>query len=124
MSHDWSAVHARKLAAYTRLGVAVTFSETVPGSSYSESTETWSGSPATTSIAGYAVRGSGDPVLYEKLGLIESESPTLSFTPNTFGQVPSPGMTVTFGGVEYRARNVKPFAPAGVVVSARIVMVR
>lgn len=122
-AHDWAAVHARKLAAFQRLGVAVTFTLVLPGT-YQESTGTFSGSPTTVTVTGYAVRIKGDPDMYAKLGLIETEAATLDFVPTTMGQRPPKLARAPFGSETFIVAEIFPFAPAGSDISSRIVVRR
>lgn len=84
------------------------------------------GTPSTTTVTGSAIRVRGLPETYRKLGLIDSESPTLFFTPTTYGETPLPGDTVVWpvGGTKtYTVQDVNPIAPDGVVIAARVVIV-
>lgn len=81
------------------------------------------GTPTTTTITGSAIRVRGLPETYQKLGLIDSQSPTLFFTPTNYGDTPAPGDTVVFGGVTFTVHDVNPIAPDGVTIAARVVVV-
>ena len=80
--------------------------------------------PTVTTITGSAIQVRGLPETYRALGLIDSESPTLFFTPTTYGDKPIPGDTVVWSGVTYTAVQVNEIAPDGVVIAARIVVSR
>lgn len=125
MAFDWAAVHAKKLADYQGLNATpVTFTKTVPGAPNS-STGAWSGSPTTVSVTGYAVRAvKGDPDAYARLNLSMTEAPTLDFVPSTMGQSPVQGMDVAFGDDTYVVEQVFPFAPAGQLISAHVIVRR
>ena len=102
--------------------MAVTFTHSTPGT-YDAATDTW-GTPVTTTVTGEAVRVRGDPETYRALGLIQSENPTLLFTPATYGEAPEPGYTVEWSNVVYTVRDVNPVAPDGVMILARVVVSR
>lgn len=105
-----------------RKGAPVTFTQTTPGV-YDGTTGTWS-ADATITVDGYAMQIAGNPDLYTQLGLIESENPTLSFTPATIGVLPTLGMTVPWGGVTLTVKNINPLAKNGVATKAHIVVSR
>ena len=101
----------------------VTFAHVVPGA-YDPETETW-GAPTTTTVTGAAIRVRGVPETYRAPTLIESQAPTLLFTPTTYGELPALGDTVTWppvGGTTYTVRDINPIAPDGVAIMARIVV--
>lgn len=81
------------------------------------------GTPTITTITGSAIRVRGLPQTYQKLGLIDSQAPTLFFTPTTYGDTPAPGDTVVFGGTTFTTLDVSPIAPDGVTIAARVVVV-
>jgi hypothetical protein len=102
--------------------MSVTFTRTVAGS-YDPETDT-DASPVTTTITGEAVRVRGRPETYRALSLIESEAPTLFFTPSEYGDRPKPGDTVVWETLTWTVRDVNPIAPDGVLIAARIVITR
>jgi hypothetical protein len=114
--------HAGALADVRAAGADVVFTHTVPGS-YDPATDT-SGDPVITTLTGAAIRTKGDPVRYERLGLTQSEAPTLFFVPNTQGDLPEPGSLVTWATVGYAVRDVQPLAPDGIAIAANVVLVR
>lgn len=77
---------------------------------------------------GIFVRGLGST--YREIGLIESQAPTLLFTPTTYGlraftdEFVKAGDTCDIEGETFTAKDVRPFGPDGIVVSARIVVAR
>lgn len=105
-----------------RKGAPVTFTQTTPGV-YDGATGTWS-ADATVTVDGFAMKIAGDPDLYTQLGLIESENPTLSFTPSVVGVLPSLGMTVPWGGQTLTAKHINPLAKNGVATKAHIMVSR
>lgn len=107
----YAAEHASALADLREAGARVTFSLSTPGT-YNEATGAWS-TPTDSSVAGYAIQDGGDPLAYERLTLIESEAPTLLFAPDTYGDRPSLGMSVTWAGELHTVRDVKPLSPDG-----------
>jgi hypothetical protein len=113
--------HLVSKVAARKNGAAITF--TIGTGTYDPSTDTWS-SASTSTVTGYARRVRGEPERYARLGLVESEAPTLEFTPDTFGEIPPQLATCSFGGVTYAVRDVNPWAPAGSAVSCQIVVAR
>lgn len=101
---------------------SVTFTRTVPGN-YDPETDT-DASPSTLTIRGEAVRVRGLPETYRALSLIESEAPTLLFTPEEYGERPKPGDTVVWEAQTWTVRDVNPTAPDGVMILARIIITR
>jgi len=75
-------------------------------------------------ITGAAVRVKGNPIVYQRLSLIEGEAPTLFFTPDNYGDVPALDAVVTWGGIDYTVKSVDPIAPDGVAIAARVVVAR
>lgn len=111
----------RKMAAQ-KDGAAVTFTLESPGTEDPEA-GTWS-SGSTSTVTGYASRVGGDPKRYQALNLIESEAPTLDFTPDTRGSLPALNSSVSWGGVTYFARDLDIDAPDGTSNGARIIVAR
>lgn len=105
-----------------RKGAPAVFSITTPGA-YDEATDRTS-APVTVTVPGKVMEIDGDPDLYKALELIETDSPTLLFTPDTIGQVPALGSTVPWRGETFTVRNLKRLAMAGVTTAARIVVTR
>lgn len=97
---------------------AVTFSHGTAGT-YDPVTDTTTGSTVVT-VSGTAMRIEGDPDVYARLGLIQSENPMLLFTPDTPGEVPVLGATVEFGGETLTVKDVEPLAMAGTAEAARV----
>jgi hypothetical protein len=83
------------------------------------------GPPTIVIVSGYAARVRGKPLLYERLNLIESESPTLLFVPVPRGSLPALTATVIFGGIEYGIADLDPLDPDGEgAILARVVVKR
>lgn len=102
-------------------GAAITF--TLGTGTYDGATDTWSGG-STSTVVGFGRRVRGNPETYKALELIESEAPTIEFTPDTYGEIPPQGATTSFGGVAYAVRDVDPWAADGNAVSCRVVIAR
>lgn len=100
----------------------VVFSHGTPGT-YDPATDTTTGGSVVT-VSGTAMEIDGDPNLYLALGLIESENPTLLFTPATAGELPVLGATVEWGGEVLTVKNIKRLAMAGTPEAAKIVVSR
>jgi hypothetical protein len=100
----------------------VTFSHGTPGT-YDPETDTTTGGSVTT-VSGTAMEIQGDPNMYLQIGLIESENPTLLFTPTTAGELPGLGWTVVWGGETLTVKHVFRLAMAGTPEAAKIVVSR
>lgn len=96
-----------------------------PGT-YDEALDRFVGA-STTTIIGSAIQVSGDPQRYAALGLVLSTSPTLFFTPTAYNlraftpDFVVPGDIVTWNDTDFTVKDVKPIAPDGIVVAARII---
>ena len=80
--------------------------------------------PTSSVVTGAAVQVKGKGLLYQQLQLIESESPTLLFSGQTFGGLPKLGDTVVWNGLTYTVRDVNEIAPDGNAILARVVIAR
>jgi len=112
--------HASASRLVGRKGGAVSFTTTTRTHGGSTGTST----ATTATMTGYAVRVRGDARQYERLNLVESESPTLLFVPDTYGDIPELGAKVTWGGSDYTVRAVEATAPDGTAVLSRVVVSR
>lgn len=113
--------HLVSKVAARKSGVAITF--TLGTGTYNATNDTWS-SAGTSTVIGFATRVPGDPVRYQALGLVESEAPTLQFTPDTAGERPALNSSCSFGGATFVVRDVQPWSPAGSDVSSRVIVSR
>ena len=118
---DYTAKHASAHAKIKAAGAAITFSR---DERTDYDAEAGTSTITTTTVAGVAVRVRGNPKVYDILGLIESEAPTLLFAANTFMEVPELGMKGTWGGTKFTVRDINPLAPAGDVITATLVVSR
>jgi hypothetical protein len=118
----YGADHAGALADVRAAGAAVTVAAVTPGT-HDPATGLFT-SPTTTTVTGVAIRTRGIPERYAALGLVESESPSLLFVPDTFGAIPPLNGTLTWGGVGYTVRDVEPLAPDGTAILSRLVVAR
>lgn len=114
--------HASALLDLTEAGSAVTFTHITPGV-YDAGTDTWTDA-VDASVSGYAIRTRGNPLRYQALNLVQSESPSLLFAPTTYGAQPVIGSTVTWGGVTYTCRDVEPVEPDGNAIICKVVVSR
>jgi hypothetical protein len=112
---SFSGIMARK-------GASVTFSKIVPGT-YDPETEIRT-PPTTLTVTGKAMQVDGDPDLYARLQLIESENPTLEFKADVIGVIPVLGMTVPWGNETLTVKNIKPLAMNGTPTAAFLVCSR
>jgi len=115
---DYTADHASALADLRDAGAAVTFSRVT--NEHDEATGLLT--PTTTTIAGYAIRDTGRPDRYERLGLVPSTNPTLLFAASTFGDEAALGDTVTWDSATMTVKDVEPVGPAGTAIIAFIVV--
>ena len=102
--------------------MSITFTHVVPGTHDPEA-ETFTAS-STSTVTGSAIQVQGIPRQYAGLNLVESEAPTLLFTPSTYGELPSLGDTIEWNDVVYRVRAIFPIAPDGVAIMARVIVSR
>lgn len=116
----YAAEHADALADIADAGAPTVFSRVAQTVNAATDRRTRS----TTTISGSAIQVKGDPNRYRQLSLIESQAPSLLFAPDTYGDLPKEGDTVTWAGVGYTAKDVTPIALDGVVIAARIVIAR
>lgn len=105
-----------------RKGKSVTFTHVAPGT-HDPATAGF-GAPVKTTVKGYAMRIPGDPERYRALELIESEAPTLMFTPKTRGEMPAIDSRVTWGDLDYSVKHLDVVALNGTATSAKIVVSR
>lgn len=116
---DYTDEHACALADIKDAGSSVTFT----GVTQTINPETGAQSaPVNTTVEGWAIRVTGNPKVYELLGLVQSKAPTLLFAPTTFGDDVDLGAKVTWDGAVYYVRDVAPVAPDGNTIIARIVI--
>ena len=115
----YETTHGNALSLVKRKGAAATFTTTLPGTEDPETGLFTAGSAST--VAGQAVRVAGDPKIYEQLGLVEENAPTLLLVPTTFGDSITLGATVTWGSTVYTIRQASPIAPDGNNIAWRVV---
>jgi hypothetical protein len=126
MTGSYAAEHADALADVSDAGAAVVFTRTVNV----EDTATGLVTPSVSTIAGSAIRVKGNPDKYQALGLVQSQAPSLFFTPNNYGDCPGPGDTVLWRDpvtqqlATYAVKDVDPIAPDGFVIAARVVIAK
>ena len=117
--------HASALAAIRSKGAAVVFTSITEGE-HDPLTETF-GEPTVTTIEGYALgtrAGPADVELYTANGLSVSDTLTLLFAPETYGELPPIGSEVIWAGDKLFVRTIAPLAPAGTAIIARIGVTR
>ena len=84
----------------------------------------------TAPVEGEAIQVRGDPQLYASLKLIESQAPTLFFTPTDYAltawgsEFVKLSDTVEWAGATFTVKHITTIAPDGYVVAARIVVAR
>ena len=102
-------------------GAPVTFTMSAP--SHDAATGR-AGTPTITVVSGNAMEIASDPELLIALGLIDTFSPTLLFTPKTAGRMPDIGASVVWGGEPFTVKNIQRLAMAGTATAAKIVVTR
>ncbi len=117
---SYSADHAGAYADVKAAGAAVTFS--VVTQTYNATTDAMTG--VTTTVAGYAMQVRGNPREFEALGVVERQPIVLLFAPTTYGDVPTLGSTVTWGGASYTVKDTMPIAPDGTAILSRVTVIR
>lgn len=101
--------------------MSVTFTRTTH--TYNASADTYT--TATSTITGSAVsKKTGAAHLFRELGLVSSKARLLLFTPNTYGDLPREGDTVSWESETWTVSHVYPLAPDGVVIFADVVIVK
>ncbi len=113
--------HASAVQDLKDVGAAVTFTDTT--ATHDPTTGTFT-SPTSSTVSGYAMKKRSDPKRYEALGLSEQDIQTLLFVPNTYGDTPSLGSTVSWMSRTYTIRDVDPLAPDGTAILAEVVIAR
>jgi len=118
---DIVATHARALAALQRNGSPVTFTLDLPGTQ-EPTTGRYAGA-ASVSVQGYAVQAKVD-VMAEFLGdeAIEADTLNLFFVPETLGEVPPLGSSVSWSSDQYRVKRLRKVAPAGTAIGTYVVL--
>ncbi len=112
--------HSSALADIRAAGANVTFTSTTE--TYVPSTDTTTAG-ATTTVTGAAMRVKSAPVQYIKGTLIEQAFTTLLFAPDTYGDRPPLGSTVTWESTTFTVVDVSPLAPDGTDIISRVVIV-
>lgn len=98
---------------------------------FTRKTQTYNAETGVMTTASGTVVGSGmkvksDVQRFTALELSLTETITLFFTPETYGELPEPGDEVIWpaGGTLYRVKDVDTIAPDGVVIAARVAIGR
>lgn len=78
--------------------------------------------PTVTTINGTAMKTRGNPKRYEELKLRMTEAPALLWVPETYGDTPLPGDTLTWNGKKFTVRDVDALAPDGVTILAKLIV--
>lgn len=80
--------------------------------------------PVQHSMTGVAMKVRGRARAYEILTLIEADSPTLLFVPDTYGDCPPLNAIGTWATKPMGIRSIDPLAPDGVTITARLIVSR
>lgn len=119
MTAGYATQHASASALIRQKGTNVTF--TLATATHDPSTGTFS-APGTVTVTGAAIRVRGNPVAYQALGLIELHPATLLFAPDTYGERPALGSTVSWEGATRTVKSVDPVAPDGTDILSRVIV--
>lgn len=122
MTTAYAPQAASALATLRRKGAAVAFVHHDAGT-YDPATDAFSGASDVT-VSGYAVRVGGNPLTYTRLGLVQSEAPSLLFGSTTPGALPALNAVGVWNDLAYVVRDIAPVAPDGPVICATIVVSR
>lgn len=77
-----------------------------------------------TRMAGYFTEmEESDAALYTELGLVQTEAPYVLWVPKVYGQMPSPGNTVTWAGKPWTIKAVKRYRPDNTAIYAYLILV-
>jgi hypothetical protein len=122
VSGKFARQHAAALAKVKAKGAPAVF--TLPGqSTYDRATDITTPG-ADVVVPCYAIEVGKNPILYQALGLVMAQAPTLEAVPETYGDTPPMGSSVLWGGTEYVTKSVSPLAPDGVTILAKCVVSR
>lgn len=113
--------HEGALEDVREAGAHVTFEASA--AEYDAETDT-GGAVEVSSVSGFAFQTRGNPIRYQALGLIESSAPTLLFIPETYGELPVLGSSVTWAGAVHTVKSINPIAPDGTAIGAKVVISR
>jgi hypothetical protein len=119
---NYAPDHAAALADVADAGADADFTFENPGT-LDEATGLYT-SASTTTVSGKAIQTKGESKTYDRLGLKQSEAPTLFWVPDTLGQLPLPDYRITWGSRNLVVRDVDPIAPDGTALAARVVVSR
>lgn len=118
---SYAATHQRAARLVAKKGAPITWSVTTAGT-YDATTDSYT-TPVTTSCIGHAVEVDGDPQEYRDLELIALNPVTLLFTPTTFGQTPTLGMTGTWGSTVRTVKRIRTISPDANAIGCYVVAV-
>lgn len=110
---NYDAISARALATISKKGGAVTFHETGTASTYSASTDTWSGAVPASDVVGRAIQLEDDPKRRAARSLVLTNPLTLLVAASGLSITPMVGKTMTWNSVVYAIRDVEVLAPNG-----------
>jgi hypothetical protein len=117
---SYATEHADALADIAEAGTAVTFSKSTTTTNETTGAES---SAVVTAVSGFAVRVSGNPMVYQALGLTVSAPITLLFAPTTYGERPELDSTVTWEGETWTVKSVNPLSPDGTDILSRVIVI-
>lgn len=103
-------------------GEAVTCTKITPPAVDSGTGE--SGAPTTATVSGYAIERPGERKDYGAGGLTQQDTRTLEFVPDTAGEEPARGATLSWAGQTYTVASVDPKTISGTVKGSVLVITR
>lgn len=119
MSTGFAAEHASARADIGAAGQTVTF--TKASATHDPATATFSGSSSAT-VTGAAMRVRGNPATFTPGRLVQADEVMLLFAPDTYGNRPELGSTVSWEGHTREVVAVNPLAPDGTDILSRVVI--
>lgn len=111
--------HASARAEIGANGAVVTF--TLTTATHDPTTATFSGASSST-VTGAAMRVRGDPTKFIPGRVVAAGEVMLLFAPDTYGDRPELGSTVSWEGETWEVVAVNPLAPDGTDILSRVVV--
>jgi hypothetical protein len=117
---NYATDHLGALQDIRNAGADVTFTNSV--TTTTESTDVES-APVVTTVTGAAIRVTGNPATYGGIDLTVVSPVTLLFAPDTYGERPALGSTVSWEGDTWTVQSVAPLSPSGSDIISRVVVI-
>jgi hypothetical protein len=119
---SYAADHASAKADVRAAGAPITFVRSMPGAEQPDGTFI---GPASDAVLAYATEmEEGDAAEYARLGLTQSEAPTLFVVCDAYGDAPVVGARALWGGTTWTVKAVQAYRPDGVPLTSTVVIAR